>query len=165
MIAAYSMYVIGLLMAILVAFIIHLFDKRKAEFNLLIELPEYKAPSARTIAIYVWEKVKELWGRRIYIRHHSELRIGRGEGDRPAVPAAGAGILADCRCADRRGIRERGGGFQLFCSLWNRKCDLAGGDDESFNRSGGHGIRNSERLLYDDFLPALYPLYRHAGYD
>ena len=59
MIAAYSMYVIGLLMAILVAFIIHLFDKRKAEFNLLIELPEYKAPSARTIAIYVWEKVKD----------------------------------------------------------------------------------------------------------
>ena len=59
MIAAYSMYVIGLLMAILVAFIIHIFDKRKAEFNLLIELPEYKAPSARTIAIYVWEKVKD----------------------------------------------------------------------------------------------------------
>ena len=59
MIAAYSMYVIGLLMAILVAFVIHLFDKKKAEYNLLIELPEYKAPSSRTIAIYVWEKVKD----------------------------------------------------------------------------------------------------------
>ena len=32
---------------------------KKRENALLIELPEYKAPSARTIAIYVWEKVKD----------------------------------------------------------------------------------------------------------
>ena len=30
-----------------------------AEHALLIELPEYKTPNARTIAIYVWEKVKD----------------------------------------------------------------------------------------------------------
>ena len=59
MVAAYSMYVLGLLLAILVAFILHLFDRKKTEYNLLIELPEYKAPSARTVAIYVWEKVKD----------------------------------------------------------------------------------------------------------
>lgn len=59
MVAAYSMYVLGLLLAILVAFLLHLFDRRKTEYNLLIELPEYKAPSARTVAIYVWEKVKD----------------------------------------------------------------------------------------------------------
>ena len=59
MVAAYSMYVLGLLLAILVAFILHLLDKKKTEFNLLIELPEYKIPSARTVAIYVWEKVKD----------------------------------------------------------------------------------------------------------
>ena len=41
------------------AFILHLFDRKKTEYNLLIELPEYKAPSARTVAIYVWEKVKD----------------------------------------------------------------------------------------------------------
>ena len=29
------------------------------EHALLIELPEYKTPNARTIAIYVWEKVKD----------------------------------------------------------------------------------------------------------
>lgn len=27
--------------------------------SLLMELPEYKMPNARTIAIYVWEKVKD----------------------------------------------------------------------------------------------------------
>ena len=59
MLAAYSMYVIGLVTAILVAAVIHLIDRRKSENYLLIELPEYKAPSARTVAIYVWEKVKD----------------------------------------------------------------------------------------------------------
>ncbi len=59
MLVAYSMYVIGLAVAILVAAVIHLVDKKKAENYLLIELPEYKAPSARTVAIYVWEKIKD----------------------------------------------------------------------------------------------------------
>ena len=59
MVAAYSMYVLGLLLAILVAFVLHVFDRKKTEYNLLIELPEYKVPSARTVAIYVWEKVKD----------------------------------------------------------------------------------------------------------
>ena len=59
MLAAYSMYVLGLLVAILVAFVLHLIDRKKSGYTLLIELPEYKAPSARTVVIYVWEKVKD----------------------------------------------------------------------------------------------------------
>lgn len=59
MIVAYSMYLIGLLVAIIVALIMNLIDKQKDVHNLLIELPEYKAPNMRTIAIYVWEKVKD----------------------------------------------------------------------------------------------------------
>lgn len=59
MIAAYSMYVLGILMAIITAFIINRIDKSTDENTLLIELPEYKAPSGRTIFIYVWEKVKD----------------------------------------------------------------------------------------------------------
>lgn len=59
MLVAYSMYLIGLVVAILVAAIIHLIDKKKSENYLLIELPEYKIPSSRTVAIYVWEKVKD----------------------------------------------------------------------------------------------------------
>ena len=59
MIAAYSMYVLGLFVAILVAYVMHLIDKGKAENSLLIELPEYKMPSAHTVWIYVFEKVKD----------------------------------------------------------------------------------------------------------
>jgi len=59
MLVAYSMYLIGLVVAILVAAVIHLIDRKKSENYLLIELPEYKAPSSRTVAIYVWEKIKD----------------------------------------------------------------------------------------------------------
>lgn len=59
MLAALSMYVIGLLVAIVVALVIHKVEPHTAHQNLLIELPEYKTPNARTIAVYVWEKVKD----------------------------------------------------------------------------------------------------------
>lgn len=59
MIVTYSMYIIGLAVAIIVALILNIFDKQKNTHSLLIELPEYKAPNARSIAIYVWEKVKD----------------------------------------------------------------------------------------------------------
>ena len=58
-IAAFSMYVIGMLLAILVAKVIHVFDKSAENDSLLIELPEYKRPNARTIRIYVWNKLKD----------------------------------------------------------------------------------------------------------
>ena len=60
MIAAYSMYVIGAVIAVLTEFIISkIYKTDPKENNLLIELPEYKTPNARTIAIYVWDKVKD----------------------------------------------------------------------------------------------------------
>ena len=59
MMAAYSLYVIGLFVAITIAFILHKREKNKDEDTLLIELPEYKTPNARTVAIYVWDKVKD----------------------------------------------------------------------------------------------------------
>ncbi|NCB99268.1 MAG: ferrous iron transport protein B [Clostridia bacterium] len=60
MVAAFSMYVIGLFVAIAIALIYSRVVKRKEEKNcLLIELPEYKTPNARTIIIYVWEKIKD----------------------------------------------------------------------------------------------------------
>lgn len=59
--AAFSMYLLGILVAIGVAAVMHLIDKKKnREPNyLLIELPEYKLPDAHTVGIYVWEKVKD----------------------------------------------------------------------------------------------------------
>lgn len=61
MVAAYSMYLIGIVVALLVALVIHSAEKNRGirRNDLLIELPEYKMPSARTVAVYVWEKVKD----------------------------------------------------------------------------------------------------------
>ncbi len=61
--AAFSMYVFGLIVGILSAYImnkININKNKKKEINtLLIELPEYKSPNGRTILIYVWDKVKD----------------------------------------------------------------------------------------------------------
>lgn len=59
MLVAYSMYIIGIVVAIIAALVMSLLDRKKADNALLIELPEYKAPNARSIAIYVFEKVKD----------------------------------------------------------------------------------------------------------
>ena len=59
LIVAYSLYLVGLAVAILVALIVHKTSKDGEEEPLLIELPEYKTPNARTVAIYVWDKVKD----------------------------------------------------------------------------------------------------------
>ena len=59
MLVCYSMYLLGIAVAIFTAFILSKLDGSKSEHALLIELPEYKTPNARTIAIYVWEKVKD----------------------------------------------------------------------------------------------------------
>lgn len=59
MLACYSMYVLGLLLGIAVAFIHSRLSKKTQNNPLLIELPEYKTPNARTIAIYVGEKIKD----------------------------------------------------------------------------------------------------------
>ena len=46
-IVAFSMYVIGMAIAILVAKVIHKMEKGKENNSLLIELPEYKRPNPR----------------------------------------------------------------------------------------------------------------------
>ncbi len=58
-IAAFSMYVLGLVMAIVVAIIFNKFSKKYEKHTLLIELPEYKTPNPHTIFIYVWDKIKD----------------------------------------------------------------------------------------------------------
>lgn len=59
LVAAYSMYLIGFVVALVIAYIMSRTEKNKNTNDLLIELPEYKTPNTRTIAIYVWEKVKD----------------------------------------------------------------------------------------------------------
>ena len=59
MLAAYSMYVLGIATAIGAALVMHLFTRKKEINTLLIELPEYKSPNLHSIAIYTWEKVED----------------------------------------------------------------------------------------------------------
>ena len=59
MLVCYSLYLLGIVIAIATAYILAKIDGSKADRALLIELPEYKSPNARTIAIYVWEKIKD----------------------------------------------------------------------------------------------------------
>ena len=56
---AFSMYVIGMVIAIASAKVVNRLEKGKINDSLLIELPEYKRPNARTIRIYVWTKLKD----------------------------------------------------------------------------------------------------------
>lgn len=58
-VAAFSMYLIGIVVAIIVAYVMKDRKELNAGNTLLIELPEYKSPNVRTILIYAWEKVKE----------------------------------------------------------------------------------------------------------
>ena len=59
MLVAYSMYLIGIIVAITIAFIMKDKSNKNLSNSLLIELPEYKTPNQWTILIYVWDKVKE----------------------------------------------------------------------------------------------------------
>lgn len=57
--AAFSMYVVGLIIAVISAFVMNKAGSKGTMSPLLIELPEYKTPNKRTILIYVWDKVKD----------------------------------------------------------------------------------------------------------
>ena len=57
--AAYSMYVLGIVTAVVAALVMNLFTRKKEINTLLIELPEYKSPNIHSIAIYTWEKVED----------------------------------------------------------------------------------------------------------
>ncbi len=59
MLAAYSMYLIGIAVAVIAAYMMNNRPEDDISNTLLIELPEYKSPNPHTIFIYVWEKVRE----------------------------------------------------------------------------------------------------------
>lgn len=58
-VVCYSLYVMGIAAAIATAYVLSRIDGSRTEHILLIELPEYKSPNTHTIAIYVWQKVKD----------------------------------------------------------------------------------------------------------
>lgn len=65
---AFSMYFLGIVVALLTLALLHAKDKRaqeegeekgEDEGRLLIELPDYKMPDAHSIWVYVWDKIKD----------------------------------------------------------------------------------------------------------
>lgn len=58
MIVAYSMYIIGIVVALICLFVMNRIQSLGDDNALLIELPEYKQPSSRTVLLSVWTKVQ-----------------------------------------------------------------------------------------------------------
>lgn len=54
-----SLYVLGIVIAIIMAIIFRLFFGKSEQAGLIIELPSYKKPAFNTTGIFVWEKVRE----------------------------------------------------------------------------------------------------------
>ena len=59
MLVAFSIYLIGVLVAGIIAVVLSKIDRNKKTYTLLIELPEYKAPNLRSIFLYAGDKVKD----------------------------------------------------------------------------------------------------------
>ena len=185
MLVAYSMYLIGLVVAILVAAIIHLIDRRKSENYLLIELPEYKAPSARTVAIYVWEKVKDYLtkaGTTIFVASILMwviLNFGPHGYTTEMADSFGSilghwltdlctdwtGILADSGCSDCWHLCKRGCGVQLCRSVWDSQYQLRRGNGYIGRHPGCSRFWTAQCVLPDDFLPALRSLCSGPSYN
>ncbi|MDA3847807.1 MAG: ferrous iron transport protein B [Vallitaleaceae bacterium] len=58
LIITFSLYILGILIAILVALVFKKASRNKAGSSLIMELPTYKRPSFKSTMIYVYEKVK-----------------------------------------------------------------------------------------------------------
>ena len=56
---AFSLYVLGILIAIIMALLFRKFMGNSDDSGLILELPSYKRPAIKTTGIFVWEKVRE----------------------------------------------------------------------------------------------------------
>ena len=153
---------------------------------LLIELPEYKTPNAHTIAIYVWEKVKDylskagtvifiasiiMWavmnlGPHGFVSDISES-FGSiiGKALVPVLAPAGLGYWQIAVALYLRYRRQRGGGLKLQCPLWHCQYHDSVGNGQHGGRPWLHGIRSGERLCADGLLPPLCSMHGDAWND
>lgn len=56
---AFSLYLIGIVLAVIMALVFRAFFGKSDQLGLILELPTYKRPALRTTGIFVWEKVKD----------------------------------------------------------------------------------------------------------
>lgn len=188
MVVAYSMYLIGLVVAILVALLLHGIEKaqnRQTEDYLLIELPEYKMPDLHTVGIYMWEKVKSylekagttifvatilIWfllnfgpsgytyGRRRKLWRHTGPCTGA------CVPAHRPRLLADLPGSSGRDLRQGSGGLQLRRALWHHQRQLRRRHDGIYRGFGSHRVYQPQCPMPDGVLPAVCALCCRSGH-
>ena len=161
------MYLLGIVVAIACAFVMHLLDRGKQRENaLLIELPEFKAPSARTIAIYVWEKVKDYLtkaGTTIFVASIIMwvlLNFGPSGYSQDMGNTFGS-MIGRCIVPF---LRQGSGGVLHGGALWGEQHHLHRGHGLLDERPFRHWLRPTERLLPDDLLPAVRALRGHTGH-
>ena len=142
MLVAYSLYLVGVAMAIIIALIVHKTTDSKTENALLIELPEYKIPNLRTVAIYVWEKVKDY------------------------LTKAGTTIfLASIILWFVMNVGPTGCCFKYVRTLRDHKHQLGSRNGRTFRNPWGNRIHGCQRVCTDGILPSLYTMYRHDRHD
>ena len=165
MLVAYSLYLVGVAMAILIALIVHRMTDDKTENALLIELPEYKIPNLRTVAIYVWEKIKDYLtkaGTTIFLASIILWFVicGKIRTDPCAGTKAGwSWKLADRGSIDLRNLRKGGRCLEYVRPLWDRQYQFCSWNGGTLRNPWGNRIHSSERLCAHGILPSLYTVY------
>ena len=183
--AAFSMYVLGLVVAIVIALILGKIKKGESAGTLLMELPEYKMPNARTIALYVWEKVKDYLskaGTTIFVAsiviwfilnfgvHGMVTEVKDsfgavlGQWLEPVLAPAGLGLWQIGSALIAGLSAKEVVVLQYDRAFWHcehQLCSRHGTDERS---AGFLWIRSVKCLRADGVLPFIYAVYGHGGY-
>ena len=174
MVVAYSMYLIGIVVAIAVSAVIHVIDRKNTANYLMIELPEYKLPDGRTVAISREGRnhhlprhahhlgPAQLRPRRLLLRHVRQLRRRARPAARALLRAHRPRLLADRRGAHSRHLGERGRRVELRRALRHSQRELRRGHVRLRRRARKHRLRPVQRLLPHGVLPAVHTLRRRA---
>ena len=184
MIVAYSMYLIGIVVALVALKAMNVFSHVKKENDLLIELPEYKRPSAHTVYIYVWEKIKDYLSRAGTVIFAASilmwfiLNFGpAGYGDMADSFGAIIGkaivpFFAPSAWGTGRFVWPSWPVFPPRKSSFPVLPSSSMASTSIRRRPGSPGVHDEPRrvhpaqcLLHDALLPALYPLRRDDRHD
>ena len=179
--------VLGVVVAILVALLLHGIEKaqnRQTEDYLLIELPEYKMPDLHTVAIYMWEKVKsylEKAGTTIFVATiliwfllnfgPSGYTSDAGESFGailghvlvPVFRPIGLGFWQIC-LALLAGISAKEVVVSSCCALWHHQRQFRGRHGGICRGPGSHRLHQPQCPVPDGVLSAVCALCRGPGY-
>ena len=184
MMAAFSLYALGLLMAIAIALVIGKLWKSSEKATLLIELPDYKGAKCQDHQDLCVGKGKglpdesryyDLCGLHCHLVYFklwypwhdrgcdAELRRPDRQSAGAPFSACRTGNMADRGGPDLRSVGQGSGNIQLLRALWSQQCKLRTGHGCAQCIPGVCGIRSPERLFSDGILPAVYTVCGNTG--